>query len=123
MAVATSSNQEPFLLKSQNNQDLFQLFAEHIVTGEMVTHGKPAPDLFLLAHSKLNRSKHEQSTAIVFEDAPSGVLAGLNAGMQVVWIRDPRLPRNIELESRCFAVLESMEEFDPTWIGLPNFSS
>jgi HAD superfamily hydrolase (TIGR01509 family) len=52
-------------------------------TGDEVTHGKPAPDLFLLAAERLGV---DPARCLVFEDAPAGVQAARAAGMQVVWI-------------------------------------
>jgi beta-phosphoglucomutase-like phosphatase (HAD superfamily) len=48
-----------------------------------VQHGKPAPDLFLLAASRLGV---EPAACLVFEDAPAGVAAARAAGMQVIWV-------------------------------------
>jgi beta-phosphoglucomutase-like phosphatase (HAD superfamily) len=53
------------------------------VTGDNVQHGKPAPDLFLLAASRLGV---EPAACLVFEDAPAGVAAARAAGMQVIWV-------------------------------------
>lgn len=63
-------------------------------TGDEVQHGKPAPDLFLLAASRLGVAPAE---SLVFEDAPAGVAAAKAAGMQVVWVpnahtRDLEMP-------------------------------
>ena len=58
-------------------QDLFQA----VVSGDDVTHGKPAPDIFLKAAEQLG-TKPEHS--VVFEDATAGVKAARNAGMRVV---------------------------------------
>ncbi len=52
-----------------------------VVTGEEVTHKKPAPDLFLLAASKLGLSPAE---CIVVEDAVNGIQAAKAAGMRCV---------------------------------------
>ena len=46
----------------------------------MVTHGKPAPDLFLLAARSLGA---EPARCLVIEDSEVGVLAAENAGMTV----------------------------------------
>jgi beta-phosphoglucomutase-like phosphatase (HAD superfamily) len=46
----------------------------------MVTHGKPAPDLFLHAAEKMGALP---ARALVIEDSVSGVLAAKAAGMTV----------------------------------------
>jgi beta-phosphoglucomutase family hydrolase len=52
-----------------------------IACGDEVEHGKPAPDIFLLAAEKLRVAP---ACCVVFEDAHVGIEAGLAAGMQVV---------------------------------------
>ena len=52
-----------------------------VVTADDVTHGKPAPDMFLLA-AKLLGVRPER--CLVFEDAELGIKAAQAAGMQVV---------------------------------------
>ncbi|MBU0678597.1 MAG: HAD family phosphatase [Verrucomicrobia bacterium] len=56
---------------------------DQIVSAEDVTHGKPEPEVFLLAAEKLNM---EASRCVVFEDAQVGVDAGIAAGMCVVGV-------------------------------------
>jgi beta-phosphoglucomutase-like phosphatase (HAD superfamily) len=48
------------------------------VSGDEVVHGKPAPDMFLLAAERLGV---DPGTCVVIEDSPPGVQAGLAAGM------------------------------------------
>ncbi len=54
-----------------------------IVGAEEVSHGKPAPDIFLKAASALSV---EPSACVVFEDAVNGILAARAAGMVAVGI-------------------------------------
>lgn len=54
-----------------------------VITGEQITKGKPDPEPYLLAAQEL---RLESSECVAFEDAPSGVLSGKNAGMKVVAI-------------------------------------
>ena len=56
-------------------------YFDTLITGDMVSHGKPDPECYKLAADKLNVIAAE---CLVFEDAPSGILAAKNAGMKVV---------------------------------------
>ncbi len=56
-------------------------FFRTIVCRDDVTQAKPAPDLFLLAASRLGVRPGE---VVVLEDSPNGVLAARRAGMRVV---------------------------------------
>ena len=58
-------------------RDFFQV----VVTGEDVRHGKPNPEVFLLAASRLRIAPAQ---CIVFEDAHVGVEAALAGGMKVI---------------------------------------
>lgn len=55
-----------------------------VVTPEDVAHGKPAPDMFLLAAQKMNVPPAQ---CLVFEDAEPGMRAAEAAGMK--WVRVP----------------------------------
>jgi sugar-phosphatase len=54
-----------------------------LVTGDDVSHGKPEPDPYLLAASRLGLAPEE---CVVVEDARAGIQAGRAAGMRVVGI-------------------------------------
>jgi HAD superfamily hydrolase (TIGR01509 family) len=53
------------------------------VTAAEVTHGKPAPDLFLLA---AERMAVPPAQCLVFEDSELGILAAERAGMGAVLV-------------------------------------
>ena len=59
---------------------LFDRFDGRIFSADEVAHGKPAPDIFLLAAETLGASPDR---CAVIEDSVSGVTAGLAAGMSV----------------------------------------
>jgi HAD superfamily hydrolase (TIGR01509 family) len=59
---------------------LRERFAERIFSGDDVVHGKPAPDLFLLAAEALGVAPER---CAVVEDSRHGVEAGRAAGMRV----------------------------------------
>lgn len=103
MALATSSHAANFKLKSSHLESLFEYFApEHQVLGDdpriPAGRGKPAPDIYLLALSTLNKTLQAQGQppiqleeCLVFEDSVPGVESGRRAGMQVVWCPHPEL--------------------------------
>ena len=59
--------------------DLFSV----VVTVEEVEHGKPAPDLFLLAAQRMNVAPRD---CLVFEDSLLGITAAQRAGMGAVLV-------------------------------------
>jgi pseudouridine-5'-monophosphatase len=103
MALATSSHAGNFKLKSAHLTELFEYFApEHQVLGDdpriPAGRGKPAPDIYLLALSTLNKTLEAQGQppiqpeeCLVFEDSVPGVESGRRAGMQAVWCPHPEL--------------------------------
>jgi beta-phosphoglucomutase-like phosphatase (HAD superfamily) len=60
---------------------LADAFGGNVVSAEMVTRGKPAPDIFLLAAKTIGVGA---SDCIVIEDSIGGVRAGVAAGMTVI---------------------------------------
>jgi len=60
-----------------------------IVTADQVRHAKPDPEPFLLAATRLNVSPAD---CLVFEDAPSGILAAQRALMRVVAVESHPSP-------------------------------
>ena len=57
-----------------------------VVTAEDVTHGKPAPDMFLLAAERMGVPPTE---CVVFEDSVLGLEAAKRAQMAAVLVRPP----------------------------------
>jgi HAD superfamily hydrolase (TIGR01509 family) len=76
VAVASSSPRER-LQRTLGRAGLLDAF-DVVVAGDEVVHGKPAPDMFLLAAARLGV---EPRACVVIEDSPPGVQAGIAAGM------------------------------------------
>jgi putative hydrolase of the HAD superfamily len=57
-----------------------------VVCREDVVHGKPAPDLYLLALEKLGLGPHQ---AVAFEDSVPGHQAAATAGLRVIAVPNP----------------------------------
>lgn len=113
IAVATSSNEHHFKLKTSNHQDWFKYF-DTVVTSNHpdVKKAKPAPDIFLTAAKVLGYSAEN---CLVFEDAPSGVQAANAAGMQVIAVPDPNMSHDSFRDAT--AIIDSLTEFDPkVWL-------
>ena len=79
MAIASGGPRD-VVLRSLELAGLRPLF-KAVVSADDVVHGKPAPDMFLLAAKLIGV---EPSRCLVFEDAEPGIKAALAAGMQVV---------------------------------------
>ncbi len=86
-AVATSSSRSTAhrLLHAAGVRPRFDI----IIGGDDVEHGKPAPDLFLLAAEHLGVAP---SDCIVLEDSGAGVRAAHRAGMTPILVPDLQPP-------------------------------
>lgn len=78
-----SGGPKPIVKKTLQLMGLADLFPI-VVTPEDVAHGKPAPDMFLLAAKKMGVAPEQ---CLVFEDAKPGIEAAEAAGMR--WVHVP----------------------------------
>ena len=114
IALASSSSYELYEIKSHKHRSWFDLF-DAVVTGDnpKIKNGKPSPDIFLHAAKELGA--HAGAT-VVFEDAPSGLQAGKDAGMHVVVVPNPQMDKSRFQDADY--ILSSLEEFDTSLFGL-----
>jgi len=84
MAIATGGTRMVIekTLKIVGISDWF----DEVVTADDVAHGKPAPDIFLMAAKRLGVAAHK---CLALEDAPAGILAAQRAGMMVIAVPTP----------------------------------
>jgi len=78
------------------------------VSGEMVAHGKPAPDIYLAAAQSLGVAP---ARCLVFEDAPAGVAAAHAGGMCCIGVRRAGQPDAPGLETADY-VATTLREVD-----------
>ena len=107
MAVASSSNLEVIkkYLKKVGVVDYFDV----IIGGDIVTKGKPDPEIYSKCIEQLNLSKEE---CIGVEDTANGVLSIHRAGMKPIMIPDLEKPSE-EIENLVYAKLESLGDVIP----------
>jgi HAD superfamily hydrolase (TIGR01509 family) len=92
--------------------DMTQYF-DAIVTGDMIEHGKPAPDIYLLAAQRLGVDPAE---CVGVEDSPNGVRSIHAAGMRAVMIPDLVEP-SPEVEALVWRKLDCLMDMIPLLEG------
>ncbi|MES1189376.1 MAG: HAD family phosphatase [Myxococcales bacterium] len=82
-----SGGERQIVLRTLELIGLSRIFSV-VVAAEDVTHGKPAPDMFLLAAERMGVAPAE---CVVFEDSVLGLEAAKRAGMASVLVRPPNV--------------------------------
>ncbi len=82
-------------------------YFEILVTGDMVEHSKPLPDIYLLACGKMGIAPEE---AYAIEDSPNGIRSAYAAGMKPVMVPDMVAP-NEEMKKLSFLICRNLTEF------------
>jgi HAD superfamily hydrolase (TIGR01509 family) len=102
VASSTAIEQIGQRLRRASLLDYFEVLAG----GDEVRRGKPEPDIFLLAASRLGVTPQ---TCLVFEDSSYGAQGALAAGMGVVLVPDLKPPTE-EVGRLALRILGSLEE-------------
>ena len=104
-AVASSSprNLIEYLLEKTGTATFFSV----VQSGEEAAHGKPAPDVFLMACDKAHVAPDQ---ALVLEDSESGILAAHAARIPSIWIHDLiTIPKEVQgLAWKCCRSLDEV---------------
>ncbi|MCM1506706.1 MAG: HAD family phosphatase [Ruminococcus flavefaciens] len=103
IAVATATDREraECYLKKIGAYEYF----DAVICGDMVTNGKPEPDIYITASQKLGLSADE---CVAFEDSPNGIKSAYSAGCKVIMIPDLTQPDDSILPMLC-GVYESLD--------------
>jgi len=104
LAIVSSSARSTidFNLSFENLSEYFDI----LVDGNMVSNGKPAPDIYLYAANQLNI---DPSECLVVEDSKNGILSGNAAGMDVVMVIDMVQPDE-EIRKCCLKIMDHLDE-------------
>lgn len=103
IAVATATDNER-AAKYLKKAGVYEKFDE-IICGNMVSRGKPEPDIYLTAAEKL---KLEPNECAALEDSPNGIKSAYAAGCSVIMIPDLSQPDD-EVRPMLSAVYESLD--------------
>ena len=104
LAIVSSSPQSAIDL-NLSFENLSGYF-DTLVNGNMVSNGKPAPDIYLYAANKL---QVDPSECLVIEDSKNGILSAHHAGMDVVMVVDMVQPDE-ECENCCLNIYNHLDE-------------
>lgn len=105
IAIVTSSNEKKMSNVYSSHPELKEL-VDRILTAEMFTRSKPAPDCFLLGAEVFNTVPEN---CIVFEDSFHGLQAGKAAEMVVVGLSTTN-PKEV-IKDKCDVVIPDFKNF------------
>ncbi len=105
LALASSTREEP-VRRQLTNAGLINYF-EVIITGDMVTQSKPAPEIYEKTCRELNLKPEE---CLAVEDSPNGIKSAYDAGIPVVMIPDKIAP-NKATKTMTVATVENLKDF------------
>ena len=109
-----SSGGHPKIRANLARTDLLGRFDGRISSATEVAHGKPAPDLFLLAASRMGV---DPARCVVVEDSPYGVQGALAAGMRALGYAGGLTPAG-RLRDAGAAVFDDMRDLPGLLRGL-----
>ncbi len=104
MAVASAAPVE--VIERNLTRSNLRGYFKVLVGGDMITNGKPAPDIFLLAAEKLNLAAND---CYIFEDSFNGIRAAAASGGVAIMIPDTVQPTE-EIKKICAAIFPNLNE-------------
>lgn len=104
--VGLASSTREARVRSQLEQVGLLDYFSVVVTGDMVEHSKPLPDIYLIACRELG-VKPEEAYAI--EDSPNGIRSAHAAGMKPIMVPDMIAPQE-EMERLSFRIMKDLRE-------------
>ena len=104
LALATSSSRD-YAMKCLKDAGIDTYF-DGIVCGDMVSHSKPDPEIYLRACELVGVNPKD---AVAFEDAPAGIESAYRAGMKVIMVPDLVQPTE-KIASMLWKKWETLED-------------
>jgi HAD superfamily hydrolase (TIGR01509 family) len=118
-AVASIAARWPLAVASSADRPVIEAALAHagirdrfdaIVASDEAGAGKPAPDVYLAAASRLGVAP---TAAVAVEDSPNGIRSASAAGMGVVAIPNPHAPMDASALALADVVLDTIERLTP----------
>jgi len=113
----------PLGLASSSNRELIDLFLELAgfgdafrvtVSSEEVARGKPSPDVYLEATSRLGA---DPARCVAIEDSSNGIRAGHAAGMAVIAVPNPHYPPAEDALALAAATVDGVAAISPELVA------
>jgi len=126
IGVVTGSGQRPLINRLLTDFGRY-IDEHHIVTAYDVKRGKPNPDPYLMGLEKMAQGKNGERgdspalqpwQAIVVENAPLGVRAGVAAGIFTIAVNTGVLPDETLTREGANLLFASMPELSENWSKL-----
>ena len=108
-----SSTRAVSVHRQMKNAGVFDLF-EKIITGDMVEHSKPDPEIYLKACSAIGVSPEE---CVAVEDSPNGIKSAKAAGLKPIMVPDKIAPYP-EIEKLCWKICTDLKEVTDLLLNL-----
>ena len=102
--IATASSSSVAQIEKNLTQSGLRNYFDAIVGGDLVAHGKPAPDIFLMAAARIVIPAEE---CYVFEDGYNGLRGAAAAGCAPIMIPDT-MPPTDEKRALCAGIYPSL---------------
>ena len=112
IGVVTGSGQRPLIARILRDFGKF-VSPEHITTAYDVKRGKPNPDPYLMGLEKAGGL--QPSEAMVVENAPLGIRAGVAAGIYTIAVNTGPLPDQVLLDAGANILFHTMKELSDSW--------
>ncbi|MCQ2590684.1 MAG: HAD family phosphatase [Treponema sp.] len=104
--LALASSTREVTVRRQLTQVGIINYFETLTTGDMVTHSKPEPDIYIKACKSLGVKPEE---CIAIEDSPNGIKSGYAAGLKTIMVPDKIQPFD-ELMPYIWKVCKSLKQ-------------
>ena len=115
IGIVTGSGQRPLIARILQDFGRF-VTPDHITTAYDVTRGKPNPDPYLIGLQKAGNI--QPSEAIVVENAPLGIRAGVAAGIYTIAVNTGPLPDQVLLNAGANILFPSVKVLNDSFLSL-----